>query len=110
MEFEEYVHKPYVVRAIQLTKDNMEELAPLIGVLVRPKRSPAFIEVDRKKVPVISKVFAGYWITDLDGSIRCYSPRTFREQFDKNCPEIQVWVDWLTKPAGGQGGAQAVEA
>lgn len=108
LQYEEYVRKPYVLRAIQITNENISELAQMIGSLQHKKGGRPFIEVDRQKIPVLTKVFVGYWMTIKGTSIRCYSPRTFRDEFVVNAPEIQLWVDWMNPqddPAGELDGA-----
>lgn len=110
----EFVRKPYVLKAVQVTKANFEEIAEMIGTIITPKNGgKPYIETDRQKVPFVTRVYVGFWMTVKGTSIRCYSPRTFREQFVQNTPDIQVWVDWMNpqdSTVGDLNGAQAVEA
>lgn len=83
MEFETYVRKPFMVQALEVTLDNIEELAPLIGTLKKNAMGP-FIFVNRKLVPNVDRVYPGYWVTRMgDDNLRCYSSKTFRKQFMK---------------------------
>lgn len=112
LQYEEYVRKPYVLKAVQITHQNIEEIAPMIGSLQHKKGGRPFIEVDRQRVPVLTKVYVGYYMTIKGTSIRCYSPRTFREEFVQNEPAIQVWVDWMAnedQTAGDLDGATQSE-
>lgn len=95
METQTFVRKPFTVEAIQITNDNIKELAPLIGTL-RSHRGKFYIEVNRKKVPVLSEVEVDYWMTKVEnGKIRCYSDKVFQQQFTAMTPEIKSWVEFL---------------
>lgn len=112
LQYEEYVRKPYVLKAVLITRENIEEIAPMIGSLQHKKGGRPYIEVNRQVVPVLTKVYVGYYMTIKGTSIRCYSPRTFREEFVQNEPAIQVWVDWMNpqeEPAGDMDGATQPE-
>lgn len=95
MEMQTFVRKPFTVEAIQITNDNIKELAPLIGT-IRTHKGKFYIEVNRKKVPVLSEVEIGYWMTKVEnGKIRCYSDRVFKQQFTPLTPEVDSWVKFL---------------
>jgi hypothetical protein len=96
MEFTTFVRKPFTVEAVQITHDNIRDIAPLVGI-IQVEDGRVWIRVDRKKVPVLSEVEVGYWMTKVDGKIRCYSDNVFREQFTPITPEIQQWMDYLNQ-------------
>lgn len=100
MEFTTFVRKPFTVEAVQITEKNIRDIAPLVGT-IQVDDGQVWIQVDRKKVPVLSEVEPGYWMTKVDGKIRCYSDRVFREQFTPITPEIRQWMDYLNQQTTG---------
>lgn len=96
MDFTQYVRKPFIVEAVRVTKDNIAEIADLVGELKTKEDDGApFIQVDRKLVPNIYRVYIGFWMTRMGDHIRCYSPKVFREQFVPADTEVVTWVDFL---------------
>lgn len=93
LEFNDYVRKPFVVEAIEVTRENIDELAPYVGELHEKADGTQFIQVDRKKVPNVYRVYPGFYITRMDGKIRCYSRRIFPEQFTRMTPDLQDALD-----------------
>lgn len=80
-DFATFVRTPFVVRATKITPDNIEDVAKMIGE-VRIKSGEKFIALDRRVVPNVSRAFVGWWVTVLNGNIRCYAPKVFEEQFE----------------------------
>lgn len=99
MEFSEYVRKPFLVEAIEVTEENIAEIAKYVGELREKDDGTPFIYVDRRLVPNIFRVYPGFFMTRMGDHIRCYSRKVFAEQFTGSTPEIQTWVDFLN--AGG---------
>ena len=97
MEFNSYVRKPFIIEAVEITEENIEEVAELVGTLRKKEDGTPYIHVDRKLVPSIFRVYPGFWMTRMDDNIRCYSKRTFQEQFVESTPEIVKWVDFINK-------------
>lgn len=95
MEYISFVRKPFVIEAVEITRDNIEELAPLIGELRRKDDGAPYIRVNPDLVPNVFDVYPGYWMTKLNNAIRCYSRRVFHEQFIQNTVEINDWVQFL---------------
>lgn len=81
VEFQTFVRKPFLIQAVEITPENIAELAPLIGVLKQNPRRGPFIVIDNNKVPNIPKAYPGYWITRMDDRIRCYSKKVFSQEF-----------------------------
>lgn len=83
MDFTSYTRKPFVVDAVQITEDNIDEIAKKIGdgVVVR-KDGKTYIPIDRRVVPNISRAFVGWWLTSMNDNLRCYSGKVFAEQFE----------------------------
>lgn len=95
MEFQSYVRKPFVVDAVEVTEDNIAEIAKYVGELRAKDDGTPFIFVDRRLVPNIFRVYPGFFMTRMGDHIRCYSRKVFFEQFTASTDEIQVWVDFL---------------
>ncbi len=88
MEFKHFVRKPFLVEAIEITTENIHELSELIGEFKEDHTGP-YIEADPDKVPTVTKVTPGYWVTKMGKNVRCYSNRIFTEQFTESTPSIE---------------------
>lgn len=88
MDFTTFVRKPFTVEAVEVTKENIAEIAPLVGTLKEKDDGTPYIHVDKRLVPNIFRVYPGFWMTKMNDNIRCYSKRIFLEQFIENSPEI----------------------
>lgn len=103
LTFSEYVRRPFIVQAVEVTKDNIADLAPYIGQLQHMENGTPFIQVERWKVPNVSRVFVGFFVTRVNGeNIRCFSKRVFAQQFVSADPATLEWVEFLnasTPPA-----------
>jgi hypothetical protein len=95
VDFQSFVRKPFEVEAIEITTENIEELAPLVGELRHKGNGTPYIHVDRKLVPNIFQVFPGFWLTKMGDNVRCYSRRIFNEQFIENSDAVQGWVQFV---------------
>lgn len=84
MIFNTYTRKPFVVEAVEITDENIEDVAKMIGVdgEVRDKDGAKYIVVDKRIVPNIHRASAGWWLTRMGDNLRCYSPKIFTEQFE----------------------------
>ena len=99
MEFNDFVRKPFVVEAVEVTTENISEIAEFVGTLQSKADGTPFIQVDRKKIPNVYRVYPGFWMTRMGDNIRCYSRRVFTEQFVRMTPDIQDAVDVINPPA-----------
>jgi hypothetical protein len=101
MTFSSYIRKPFEVEAVEVTTQNIEELAPLIGTLKENEDGSPYIEVDDTKVPNVTKVWPGYWVTKVGrNNVRCYTHKIFFTQFVENTEDIDAWVRFINgKPA-----------
>lgn len=97
--FSEFVRKPFVVQAIEVTEDNIAELAKYIGDLRSKDDGTPFVLVDRRLVPNVYRVFPGYFMTRLGEHIRCYNRKLFFDQFMPSNPETAAWVEYVNTPA-----------
>lgn len=108
MDYLPFVRKPFEVQAVQVTTENIAEIATMIGRIRRNERGP-YIQVNLKIVPNIPVVYPGYWVTKMGGNIRCYSERVFKQQFVETDPDIQSWVDFLNAKAGNSKSGEVSE-
>jgi hypothetical protein len=97
MEFTEFVRKPFLVEAVEVTADNIEEIAEFVGTLRKKDDGTPFIQVDRRLIPNVFRVFPGFWMTRMGDNIRCYSRRIFTDQFTEVTPEVKNWVEFMDK-------------
>lgn len=97
MEFTAYVRKPFLVNAVEVTEENIEEVAKFVGDLREREDGTKYILVDRRLVPNVDRVYPGFFMTKMGQNVRCYSRKIFKEQFVENTPEIQPWLDLMDK-------------
>lgn len=100
MDYTTFVRKPFTVEAVQVTPENIAEIAEFVGELAtREEDGTVYIKVNKKKIPNVFQVFVGYWVTKMGSNIRCYSPKVFAQQFTENTEDIDRWVKFIeTQP------------
>lgn len=98
MEFITFARRPFIVEAVQVTTENIAEIAKHVGTLKNEGDAP-YIQVDRRLVPNIFKVQPGFWMTKMETpngpNIRCYSDHIFKAQFMEQTPEVAEWLNEL---------------
>lgn len=99
LAFAKFARRPFLVDAIMVTVDNLDIIAPLIGEVKTKVDGTRYIQADRNLVPNVSKVYPGFYMTCLDNTIRCFSPRVFRQQFVDLTPDRVEVVDALNESA-----------
>lgn len=92
MEFSNYIRKPFMVQAVEITPENMEEVAKLIGT-VKTRGDVTYIALDRRVVPNVGKAQAGWYLTIFGDNYRAYSPKAFAEQFIEHAPATGYFFD-----------------
>lgn len=95
MELTTFVRKPFTVEAVEITEANINELAEFIGTVRTKDNGSPYIQVDRRLVPNVFRVYPGFWMTKMGDNIRCYSKRIFKEQFIESTDDIDNWVNFL---------------
>lgn len=93
MELQQFTRRPFVVEAIEITRDNIEELARKfrIGrVRIHEETGDPYIALDRHIVPNVPRAYIGWFVTKLGDNYRTYSPKTFGKEF---VPMFQAEVD-----------------
>lgn len=98
LQFGSFVRKPFIVEAVEVTQDNIAEVAEMIGTLRKKENGVPYIAVNRRLVPNLYKVFIGFYVTRMGDNIRCYSKRVFKQQFMENDSEIANWIKFLEEP------------
>lgn len=101
MEFTTFVRKPFVVEAVEVTAENIEDVAKYIGDVREKEDGTKYILVDRRLVPNVFKVYPGFFMTKMGENIRCYSRKIFKEQFVEMADEIQPWLDFMEEQSSG---------
>jgi hypothetical protein len=95
MEFTTYVRKPFVVEAIEITTENIGDVAKYVGDLKEKEDGTPYILVDRRLVPNVFRVYPGFFMTKMGENVRCYSRKIFADQFMEKDEIIQPWLDFL---------------
>ncbi|MET0786257.1 MAG: hypothetical protein ABWY25_06085 [Paenisporosarcina sp.] len=95
VELTTFVRKPFTVEAVEITEENINELAEFIGTVRTKDNGSPYIQVDRRLVPNVFRVYPGFWMTKMGDNIRCYSKRIFKEQFVETTSDIEDWVNFL---------------
>jgi hypothetical protein len=93
-----YLRKTFLVEAVEVTQENMAEVARHIGKVVESREHGRHIEIDERIVPRFKKVYAGFFVTFFDEQIRVYTRRSFfnhfiafdAEDFQAD-PMIDIW-------------------
>lgn len=99
LEFTDFVRKPFTVEALVVTEENLDEIAKYVGTIQEKENGTRYIQVDRRLVPNIFRVFPGFWMTRMGDNIRCYSSKIFIDQFIQTTPEITEWVSYMNAKA-----------
>lgn len=97
MQFSNYVRKPFTVEAVEVTADNIAEVAKYVGDLREEDDGTKYILVDRRLVPNIARVYTGFFMTKMGKNVRCYSRKIFRDQFTEEDEHTQEWVEYMNK-------------
>jgi hypothetical protein len=87
MYFNTYIRKPFVVEAVEITEENINEVAEFVGTVRKKEDGTSYIQVDRRLIPNVYRVYPGFYMTRMGDNIRCYSAKIFTEQFELVPPE-----------------------
>ena len=93
MQFDRFIRKPFSVEAVQISYDNIEQIAGVLGEL-KEKDGEKWIAIDRRLVPNIRKAYVGWWVTKMDENYRAYSPKVFEKEFMNYTEE---WAAYLSE-------------
>lgn len=84
IEFKNYKRKSFPIEAVEITEENMDAVAELIGEVVQDSEGVRSIVIQGNKVPHIRRAYVGWWLTNVDGQMRCYMPTVFADQFEED--------------------------
>lgn len=94
-----YLRKTFLVQAVEITQENMAEVARHIGTVKETKEHGRYIEVDERIVPRFKKAYAGFFVTFVGEQIRVYTRRSFFSHFIafdaddfQADPNIDIWT------------------
>jgi hypothetical protein len=86
----QYIRKPVIVDAIQVTEENFDELVPWCGGTIHQTSSDSqkFIRVDvhTPKNARQTKAFVSDWILCTDTGFKIYTDKAFKETFNVYTP------------------------
>jgi hypothetical protein len=99
MEFTTYLRKPFVVQAVEVTAENLREIAKFIGDVREMEDGSEYILVDTRLVPNVERVYPGFFMTKMGQNVRCYSRKIFREQFVEEDDSVKPWLEYMEKNA-----------
>lgn len=94
VETKKYLRKPLIVEAVQVTKDNFEDVAAWCqGEIVNNNGSPPtklkpggqhiLVRVHQPKTIRQTTAFVGDWILYTDRGYKIYTPKAFSSSFDE---------------------------
>ena len=86
LELKTFSRRPFDVDAVQVTVENIAEVAPFVGELREKEDGTPYILVDRRIISNVHRVYPGWWMTKMGENVRCYSGRIFDEQFELKFP------------------------
>lgn len=95
IEYTDFVRKPFIVKAVEITEDNIEEIAKELGQLKHKEDGTPYIGVRKGAVPNVSKVFVGWLMTRHGKRTHCYAPKVFHNQFVENTDVVNTWVELI---------------
>lgn len=98
IEYQDFVRKPFVVKAVEITEDNIQAIADELGKLKYDEDTGVpYIAVEKGRVPNVARAQLGWFVTRHGKRTHCYAPKIFDEQFVENDEQIQLWVDSLNE-------------
>jgi hypothetical protein len=95
VNFTTYVRKPFIVDAVEVTNDNIAEVAKYVGDLREKEDGTPYILVDRRLVPNVFRVYPGFFMTKMGENVRCYSRKIFKDQFMVQNDVVKPWVSYM---------------
>ena len=98
MELTKFVRRPFTVEAIEITEENIEELAQFIGTIRTKGDGGKYIAVDRTLIPTVDRVYPGFWLTRMGNNDKCYSRKVFMREFIELSPRRAEALEVLSTP------------
>lgn len=83
LEYTQHIRRPFQVEAVEITEENIEEIAAKIGDIRTDASGKRYIAIDRRVIPFVPKAQVGWLVTRLGENYRCYAPGVFEKQFEE---------------------------
>lgn len=80
---QKFQRKPFIIDAIEITEENIEEVANLIGKLMYRDDGTPYISINNAVIPKLKRAYIGFWLTVRHDQHRCYSQKTFNSQYTR---------------------------
>lgn len=94
IEYQDFVRKPFVVKAVEVTEENIREIADELGKLKYDENDGTpYVAVEKGKVPNVNRVQLGWFMTKHGKRTHCYAPGVFEKQFVELDDDIQQAVE-----------------
>jgi len=89
MKTKKFIRKPLYVDAIQVTKENLSEIAKWCGGNVFQSEDISYIQVLHYKSKIVprTKAFVGDWVLESRNGYRVYTDKAFGKSFEE-WPEV----------------------
>lgn len=110
MDTKTVICKPFVVEATEITEENLEEVASIMGSTVEQlEDGTRYIFVNRRVVPNVSRVFPGFYMTKMGDNIHCYTKKLYNQKFYDWSEEAQAWIDFMNGKKPPKEEAEVIE-
>lgn len=76
-----YIRKPFPVEAVQITEENIDDIAAIIGEVVVNEKGIRLIKLNRELIPRMSHAYIGWYVTRMGPLYRCYKADLFESQY-----------------------------
>lgn len=92
LTIEKYIRKPFLIDAVQVTKENMAAVAEWCGGTImtekhgREEVSFIFVKVSYPRNERQTKAFVHDWALKVGTGVKLYTPRAFKLAFEKFVP------------------------
>lgn len=89
LEIAEYQRKPFTVQAVQVTVDNMQDVAEWCkGEIILEQHGGRLVQYIKVDVPDArterqKKAFIQDWVLKTDSMVKCYSKKAFPNTFEQ---------------------------
>jgi len=81
LDYVNFARRPFVLDAVEITEENIAEVAELVGTIETRENGDRYIRVDPSKMQMVSFVYLGWWFTNIENHYRAYKPHLFHSQF-----------------------------
>lgn len=91
LKTEKFVRRPFHVQAVQITADNMAEVAKWCGGTIKSEGAVSFIKVDVQH-PVNVRQTQGYvgnWVLKAGEQFKVYQDKAFKATFQQDKTKVE---------------------